>query len=360
MSKTIKAAVIGCGGAARIDHIRWYAQHLDVALVGLADINEDVARFCAEKWGGKPYKDAEEMLKVERPDVVSVASPVAKHAEHTVLALEHGAHVLCEKPMAPTLEDCDQMIDAAERNGKILSIAFHKRHNVGTLELYRRLKAGEIGKPIFGRTHWTMYAGKGGGFRRQLVTGGGCFQDHGSHWIDQYRWYIGDVRAVQGLMKIWYPDAHEVEDYAVATLEFEGGFNATIEATWVGPARSHGQLEETYIYGTEGALFISLPPWTHYEPPILRQWVRDGNQWIDISLPADMLFLDHYHYKRQIDDWIRCVLEGDRPKATGHDGRKVVETVLALYQAHDTGQKVTLPLKSSPDIQAIFTHLRKA
>jgi predicted dehydrogenase len=203
-----------------------------------------------------------------------------------------------------------------------------------------------------------------------LVTGGGCFQDHGSHWIDQYRWYIGDVRTVQGLMKIWYPDAHEVEDYAVATLEFEGGFNATIEATWVGPARSHGQLEETYIYGTEGALFISLPPWTHYEPPILRQWVRDRNQWIDISLPADMLFLDHYHYKRQIDDWIRCVLfpswegsgvglEDNRPKATGHDGRKVVETVLALYQAHDTGQKVTLPLKSSPDIHAIFTRLRK-
>jgi len=162
------------------------------------------------------------------------------------------------------------------------------------------------------------------------------------------------------VMKIWYPDAHEVEDYAVATLEFEGRFNATIEATWVGPSRSHGQLEETYIYGTEGALFISLPPWTHYEPPVLRQWVRDGNQWMDISLPADMLFLEHYHYKRQIDDWIRCILEGDHPKSTGHDGRKVVETVLALYQSHDTGQKVILPLKSSPDIQAIFTRLREA
>jgi predicted dehydrogenase len=71
-----------------------------------------------------------------------------------------------------------------------------------------------------------------------------------------------------------------------------------------------------------------------------------------------MLFLDHYHYKRQIDDWICCVRDGDRPKATGYDGRKVVETVLALYQAHDTGQKVSLPLKSSPDLQAIFTRLR--
>ncbi|MBC8234063.1 AAA family ATPase [bacterium] len=80
------AAVIGCGGAARIDHIRWYAQHSDVALVGLADINEDAARFCAEKWGGRAYTDAEKMLKVERPDLVSIASPVAKHAEHTYLA----------------------------------------------------------------------------------------------------------------------------------------------------------------------------------------------------------------------------------------------------------------------------------
>ncbi len=150
MNKTIKAAVIGCGGAARIDHIRWYAQNPDVALVGLADINEEAARFCAENWGGMPYTNAEKMLEVEKPDVVSIASPVAKHAEHTVLALEHGAHVLCEKPMAPTLEDCDRMIDAAEQNDRILGVAFHKRHNVGTLELHRRLNRRDW------RTHfWT-------------------------------------------------------------------------------------------------------------------------------------------------------------------------------------------------------------
>ena len=71
-----------------------------------------------------------------------------------------------------------------------------------------------------------------------------------------------------------------------------------------------------------------------------------------------MLSFAQYHYKCQIDDWIRCVLEDDQPKATGYDGRKVVETVLVLYQAHDTERKVYLPLKSSPDIHAIFTRLR--
>ena len=358
MNSKLKAAVIGCGMAAKIDHIRWYAGNPDVDLVALADANLDAARFCAEHWGGKPYADAEEMLKVEQPDVVSVCSPVAKHCEHTVMAADYGAHVFTEKPMAPTIEECDQMIAAARRNNVTLGIAFHKRYNVGTEEVQRRIKAGDIGHPIFGRTHWTVYAGHVRGFRGKLETGGGCFQDHGSHWLDQYRWWIGEVSAVQGMIDIFYPEANEVEDYAVAIVEFENGFNATIETSWVGPAYEHGQLEDTWIYGTEGAFYISLPPWTNYQPPVVKQWIRDGNYWRSISFRSDMLFLEHYHYKRQIDDFVACIKEGRQPKAAGEDGRKTIEAILALYQSHAEGRKISLPLSKSPDVRAIFERLR--
>ena len=354
----VKAAVIGCGMAAKIDHVRWYASCADAVLVAVADMNLDAAKFCARHWGGKPYADAEEMLKTERPDVVSVCSPVAKHCEHTVMVADYGAHVFTEKPMAPTIEECDQMMKAAERNGITLGVAFHKRYNVGTEEIQRRVRAGDIGQPTFGRTHWTMYAGDQRGFRGSLETGGGCFQDHGSHWIDQYRWWIGEISSIQGMIDIVHPEATQVEDYAVAILEFENGFNATIETSWVGPSYEHGQLEDTWLYGTEGAFRVSLPPWTNYQPPTVEQWVRDGNYWKSVSLPADMLFFEHYHYKRQIDDFIARIKAGQPARATGEDGRKAIEAILALYQSHAEGRKIHLPLSRSPDVKAIFERLR--
>jgi predicted dehydrogenase len=358
MCSKLKVAVIGCGMAAKVDHIRWYAMHPDVDLVALADPNPDAVKFCAQHWGGKVYIDVESMLKAEKPDLVSVCSPVAKHCEHTVIAADHGAHVFTEKPMAPTIEECDRMIEVAERNKVKLGVAFHKRYNVGTEEIQRRIKAGDIGQPIFGRTHWTMYAGHVQGFRGKLETGGGCFQDHGSHWIDQYRWWIGEVSTVQGMIDIFYPQVNEVEDHAVAILGFKSGFNATIETSWVGPAYEHGQLEDTWIYGTEGAFYISLPPWTNYQPPLVRQWVRDGNYWRSISFPADMLFFGNYHYKRQIDDLINRIKDGRQLMATGADGRKAMEAILALYQSHEERGKISLPLSKSPDVKSIFRRLR--
>jgi len=354
----LKAGVIGCGGAAQIDHIRWYAQHPEVELVGLADTDFDRAKFCAQRWGGRPYRDAVEMLDQERPDIVSVCSPVAQHPEHTIAALERGCHVLCEKPMAPTLEQCDQMIATAERKNVILAIAFHKRHNVGLVELRRRLRGGDIGEPIFLRTHWTMFPEPSKGFRGRLETGGGCFQDHGSHYIDQYRWWIGEIDSVQGSLLIQWPEEMEVEDHGVALLQFKDGPQGMIETSWVGPGYDHGQLEDTYVYGTEGALFISVPPWTHYEPPELRLWQRKNNQWITIPLSRDMLFFEHYHYKRQIDDFVKAVRERRKPAAIGEDGRKAIEVVLALYLSHHTGRRVQLPLTQTPPLEEIFADLR--
>ena len=90
--------------AAKIDHTRWYAGCPDVALVAAADTNLDAANFYARHWGGRPYADAEEMVKTERPDVVSVCSPVAKHCEHTIMAADYGAHVFTEKPMPSAIQ----------------------------------------------------------------------------------------------------------------------------------------------------------------------------------------------------------------------------------------------------------------
>lgn len=353
MAEKLKAGVIGCGGAAQIDHIplgirksNWWAWRIRIL---------KRQNFAPRNGAAIPT----EMLEKEKPDLVSVCSPVALHAEHTVAVAEQHCHLLCEKPMAPTLEECDRMISAANNNGVKLGMAFHKRHNVGLAEVRRKIKAGAIGEPIYLRTHRTMFAGRSKGFRGQLSSGGGCFQDHGSHYIDQYRWWIGEIATVQGHLLLQWPEEMEVEDQGTALLQFKDGPQGMIEASWVGPSYQYGQIEETWVYGTEGALTITVPPWTHYQPPDLKLWRRQTKEWVTVPLASDMLHFEHYHYKRQMDDFVRAVLEDNQPAATGEDGRKAMEVVLALYLSHHTKKTITLPLDETPPIKEIFIQLRE-
>src|SRR5699024_2244172 len=119
---TLKVAVIGCGSIAKHRHLLEYAQHHEANIIAVCDIVEERAEAVAEQYGAKAYTDYAVLLKEEKPDVVSVCLPNYLHAPVSIAALEAGAHVLCEKPMATSLEEADQMIEAAEKNNKKLMI----------------------------------------------------------------------------------------------------------------------------------------------------------------------------------------------------------------------------------------------
>ena len=113
----LRAAVVGCGSAGLINHIPWYALHEDVDLVAVVDADLAKAERAAKQWGSQAYTSVADMLAAKAPDLVSIATPVHLHAPQTAQVLDAGCHVLCEKPMARTVAECQEMIDRAQHRG---------------------------------------------------------------------------------------------------------------------------------------------------------------------------------------------------------------------------------------------------
>ena len=119
--------IIGCGKIAQVRHIPEYAAHPEAKLVGFYDINQQRAAELAAKYGGRAYATVEELLAEPEIQAVSICAANFAHAELTIAALNAGKHVLCEKPMATNLADCEAMVQAADANGKFLMIGHNQR-----------------------------------------------------------------------------------------------------------------------------------------------------------------------------------------------------------------------------------------
>lgn len=363
MDKKLKAAVIGCGGAGITNHIPWYARHKDVALVGLVDADISRAQDCAEEWSGRVYDDIQKMLERERPDIVSIATPVNLHTEQAIRCMSYGCAVLCEKPMAPTIEECQKMIDCAKTNKVILGIVFDKRFSIVSQKMREVIIAGQIGRPLSVRVNWGANCIDiwRGSFRTKLSTGGGVFQDVGSHFIDLLSWLVdSEISMVEGAIDICFPDIFEIEDNAAAILKFKSGIIGTIETNWIGGpdfSKSPYQHEWVWVYGTDG--IVKGEGSLRLEPPPVELFDRKTGQWRTLRLRTNSVTLEHYQYKRLIDEFISCVLEKKQFVPSGEDGKKAIEIVLALYQSSHTGKKISLPLVQSPDLKEIFTTLRQ-
>ena len=159
--KRIKAAIIGAGSAAMLIHAPYLSINPEVDLAAIADPVEKSAKSVAERFHiKKTYRYFQEMLRKEKPDVVHVATPQSLHSKHSIAAMEAGADVLCEKPMACSLEECDAMIGAAKRTGLKLMIGFMKRWNIGLEKVKEILDSEELGKPFFAYIHHTLKASR--------------------------------------------------------------------------------------------------------------------------------------------------------------------------------------------------------
>ena len=142
----IKIGIIGCGKIAQVRHIPEYEENPNTELTGFYDINQERAQELADRYHGKAYASYEALLEDPEIDAVSVCAANTVHAEITVAALNAGKHVLCEKPMATTIEDCEAMVEAAEKSGKYLMIDQNQRLAKAHMEAKKMIDAGRIGK----------------------------------------------------------------------------------------------------------------------------------------------------------------------------------------------------------------------
>ena len=255
---SIKIGIIGCGGIANQKHLPALRNQAHRAeLVAFCDLIPARAEKAAAEYGApdaKTYTDYHDLLADPAIEVVHMLTPNVSHCEISVAALEAGKHVMCEKPMAATVEDAKRMMDAYQRSGKLFTIGYQNRYRPDSQALKRLCGDGELGEIYYAQAHALRRRGvpTWGVFTDKSKQGGGPLIDIGTHSLDLTLWFMDNYEsaAVTGVtfeklgktlpahqqgngMGPWDPDTFEVEDAAFGFVTMKDGSLITIDASWV-------------------------------------------------------------------------------------------------------------------------------
>jgi predicted dehydrogenase len=254
--KKLRVGVIGCGDIARQHHLpNWQELEAEgrVELIGACDIIEDRARMGVERFGARQaYLDYKKMLREGDYDIIDICTQNRWHAPITVAALNAGANVLVEKPMAMNAREGRQMMDAAKKNKRKLMVAQHMRFEAPHEKLKAVIASGQLGEIYTANAMWLRKRGipGWGKFHIQKESLGGPLIDIGVHMMDLCVWLMGSPKPVSVNGKVYckfgdredlcngewgrgYPSKEfDVEDYANAFVRFENGLTMITEVSW--------------------------------------------------------------------------------------------------------------------------------
>jgi UDP-N-acetylglucosamine 3-dehydrogenase len=297
---------------------------LDAAdFVGIADDDASRGREAAERFGVRFFDDARALF--EAVDAVVVCSENRNHSRDAGAALEGSAHVLCEKPIATTVEDARAMIRLSEQTGRQLRTAFPVRYLPAVRHAREVVRSGGVGRvlAVNGTNHGQI---PGGWFLDPELAGGGAVMDHTVHVADALRWILGaEAGSVYAEIGSFF-GAEDIDDGAILTIELEGGIMADGAFATIDPSWSRGDGYPTWgdvtlrITGTSGVLEVDafaqrLTTFDHESKSV--SWTHTGE---------DMNVL-------MLEDFLRGVAEGSPAGASGVDGLRALEIVLAAYRS---------------------------
>ncbi len=308
-------------------------QDLDEAdLVGITDEEVDRGSEAAEHFGVRFFEDAASLFG--EVDAVVVCSENRNHVRDVIPALEGGVHVLCEKPIATTLEDAKAMIGASEDSGSQLRTAFPVRYLPPVVRAREIVRGGSLGRvlAVNGTNHGQI---PGGWFLDPKLAGGGAVMDHTVHLADVLRWMLDvEVKSVYAEVDSFF-GATETDDAAILTLELEGGHIADGTFATIDPSWSRGDGYPTWgdvtlrISGTTGVLDVdpfARPLRTYNHESLTPTWSYAGQ---------DMNAL-------MLADFLRGVAVGEPAGASGLDGLRTLEIVLAAYASGEDHEPKTV------------------
>ena len=338
--------IIGCGKIAQVRHIPEYADHHQAKLAGFFDLNQQRAQELAQKWGGKAYSSWEEMLADPAIDAVSVCVANNAHAQMSVAALKAGKHVLCEKPMAVTLEECEAMVAAARESGKFLMIGQNQRLTRAHQKARELVENGTLGTILTFRTTfghggpetWSVDPGKNTWFFDKSKAAMGAMADLGIHKTDLIQFLLGQT-VVETTAKVVTLDKKGadgqligVDDNAVCIYRMSGGALGTMTASW-----THYGAEDnsTVLYGTKGILRI-------YDDPVysLKLTTADGEK-VLYELEA-IQTNDNQTKSGVIDCFMDSLVHNTPPAISGESVLTAMRAVFASLESAETGRTVAV------------------
>lgn len=255
MSKQIKVAIIGAGMIANEGHIPAYrACGQDVYLSAVCDCNAEAVARCARRHDIPHfYEKAEEMLEKEKPDLVSITTPNRTHTALTRLALEHGANVLCEKPMAMDYHEAQGLFDLAKDKGLYLISCQTQRFRPEYFYAREYIQDGMLGTPYYGEINRIRRRGipAWGHFLNKSANGGGALADIGVHAIDAMLWLMGNPKVTGVLGNAAAPIIHSGETVR-SSMQESGAFGAKEGSVFIQTQDSDVEEFASGIIRTEG------------------------------------------------------------------------------------------------------------
>jgi myo-inositol 2-dehydrogenase / D-chiro-inositol 1-dehydrogenase len=348
MPKT-KVALLGAGFIADI-HIESYHRFVpdaEVVAVYTRDINRAQA-FAKKHHIPKAFNDYEAAIKESDCEVVDICLPNFLHARSSLAALNAGKHVIIEKPLAMTLEEADEMIAAAKANNRLFMYA----EELCFAPKYERVRK-LVSEGAVGQVYMMKQAEKHSGphsdwFYDINQSGGGVLMDMGCHGLAWFRWMLGGnpkVKTVFATMNSFFHHKRSRgEDHSITIVEFEGGVLGVAENSW---AKHGGMDDRVEVYGTGGVtyadLFMGNSALTYSEKGYGYALEKAGSTqgW------TFTIFEEAFNqgYPQELQHFIRCVRDGEKPLVTAEDGRAVLEMMYAAYESAKTGAKVALPFR---------------
>ena len=333
--------IIGCGKIAQVRHIPEYAEHKDAKLLGFYDINLERAADLAKQYGGTAYATVEELLANPEIHAVSICAANFAHAELTIAALNAGKHVLCEKPMAITLAECEAMVEAAKKNDKFLMIGHNQRLAKAHSVARKLIVDGLIGDIVTFRTTfghggpetWSVDPGLNTWFFDKTRAAMGAMADLGIHKTDLIHFLTGQqvIRTTARVTTLDKKDATGsligVDDNAICIYQMENGIIGTMTASWTYYA---AEDNTTVIYGTKGELRL-------YDDPkySVQQINADGTR---IDYQIDQIQTnDNQTASGIIDLFVDCLVEKKAPEISGANVLHAMKAVFASIESSAKG-----------------------
>ncbi|MFH1915982.1 MAG: Gfo/Idh/MocA family oxidoreductase [Nanoarchaeota archaeon] len=342
MTNKIRIALVGCGRISE-KHFQAVKGLPDLQLVGVCDTNKELAEKKAHEQGCKAFTDYETMLVTLKPDIVSICTPNFLHPVQTILAAQKKINVITEKPMALTLKDARNMINACKKNNVHLFVIKQNRYNPPIQKLKEAIDKGRFGKIYLGSicVRWQRpqeYYDQDN-WHGTLLKDGGTLLNQASHHVDMLQWLLGPAQSVSGIAarlgrKI------ETEDTAISLITFKNGALGIIEATTLThPRNLEGSIT---IQGEKGTVKVGGTALNKIDIWEFKDNDPDDENIKNIGTnPPNVYGFGHSEVYKNVRD---CLLRNGKNHVNGEEGYKTLELIMAIHKASREGKQVTIPL----------------
>jgi myo-inositol 2-dehydrogenase / D-chiro-inositol 1-dehydrogenase len=346
MTLRVGVGLVGCGFVGQL-HAEAFSLSTSASVRAVASRSADRAAEFAARWRIPAWHtDYRELVARADVDLVCVAAPNWLHRDIVVAAAAAGKHVICEKPLARTLQEADEMIAACRTAGVKLMYAEELCFAPKYVRAKELADEGALGEVYLVRQSEQHYGPHSDWFWDPDLAGGGALMDMGCHGIEFARWVFGKPPACSASAEVGTFVHHQrtrAEDHAIVTLRFGDRRTALIEASWAKPG---GMDDRAEIFGSRGVTYAdllrgsSLSTFSDVGYGYAVEKAPDTRGWTFTMFDE----LWNYGFPQEMDHFVRCVAEDAVPRETGEDGRAVLEIIYAAYRAAGQG-RVEIPLQ---------------